>query len=83
MKIDRPPQHAGLVTLQTVLDRLVESPELTPRRKRDLRSAVTCFARLAEQTPGAIPLDLAALRQKLDTTEPAWAKVTRKVGEHA
>jgi hypothetical protein len=78
MKIDRLPQKAAVVTMQTVLDRLSANPALTPGRKRDLCSAVTCFARLVDQPPTAIALDLAAIRQKLDTIEPAWAKISQK-----
>lgn len=78
MKIDSLPVDASLATLQTVLDRLAADPELSASRKRDLRSAVTSFATLLDQTPAAIPMDLAAIRRKLDTIEPAWAKVSRK-----
>ncbi len=78
MKIELPPQAASLVTLQTVLDRLATDPALIPSRKRDLRSAVTSFAKLVNQPPAAIALDLAVIRQKLDSTEPAWAKISRK-----
>jgi integrase len=78
MKIDPLPQQASLVTLQTVLDRVSSRPGLSASRRRDLRSAVTCFAKLVDQPPAAIPLELAAIRQKLDASEPAWAKVSRK-----
>jgi hypothetical protein len=79
MKMLNPvPQTAALVTLETVLDRLAANTELAARRKRDLRSAVTCFAKLVDQPPAAIPMDLAAIRQKLDSIEPAWAKISRK-----
>ncbi len=66
------------MTLQTVLDRLSANPALTLSRKRDLRSAVTCFAKLMDQPPAAIPLDLAAIRQTFDTIVPARAKVSPK-----
>src|ERR1700733_5303681 len=78
MKIDSLPQEAFLVSLQTVLDRLSSHPELTPARKRDMRSAVNCYAKLVDQPPAAIPLDLAAIRQKLDKIVPAWMKISRK-----
>jgi integrase len=78
MKINPVPQTATLVTLETVLHRLTANTKLATRRKRDLRSAVTCFAKLADQPPGAIALDLAAIRQRLDSIEPAWAKISRK-----
>lgn len=78
MKTVPPPQDATLVTLQTVLDRLSANTGLPAGRRRDLRSAVTCFAKLVNQPPSAIALDLAAIRQKLDATEPAWANISRK-----
>jgi integrase len=78
MKIDRLPQKAAVVTMQTVLDRLSENPGLTPSRKRDLRSAVMSFAKLMDQPPAAVPLDLASIRKRLDLVEPASAKISRK-----
>jgi hypothetical protein len=78
MKTVSLPQDASLVTLQTVLDRLTANTELAARRKRDLRSGIACFAKLVDQPPSAIALDLAAIRQTLDTIVPAWAKVSRK-----
>ena len=48
------------------------------RRKRDLRSAVTSFAKLRDQPPAAIPLDLADIRRTLDGMVPARAKISRK-----
>jgi len=63
MKIDSLPQEAALVTLQTVLNRLSAATGLPPSRQRDLRSAVTCFARLLDQPPAAIPLDLGAIER--------------------
>ena len=78
MKIDRLPQKTALVTLETVLDRLSSHPKLSPCRLRDMRSAVTSLAKLMDQPPAAIPLDLAAIRQKLDKIVPAWARISRK-----
>jgi hypothetical protein len=79
MKIDALPQNVAVVTLQTVLDRLAANPGLTTAgRTRDLRSAVTCFAKLMNQPPAAIPLDLAAIRQTLDRMVPARAKISPK-----
>jgi hypothetical protein len=66
------------MTLQTVLDRLSANARLTASRKRDLRSAVTCFAKLKEQPPAAIVMDLAAIRQSLDRMVPARAKISPK-----
>ena len=78
MKIEPLPQNACLATLQTVLDRLSAHPGLTASRRRDLRSAVACFARLKDQPPAAIPLNLAEIRQSLDHIVPARAKISAK-----
>jgi integrase len=65
-------------TLQEVVDRILASPTLPEVRKRDLRSAVVVYGKLAGQPLSAIPLDLAALRETLDGMVPAQAKVSRK-----
>jgi hypothetical protein len=78
MKIDSPPTITTAVTLQTVIDRLAGHPELTGSRKRDLRSAVTSFAKLRGQAPAAISLDLAEIRQALDRMIPARAQISCK-----
>jgi integrase len=78
MKIDPLPQTATPVTLQTVLDRLATHPGLAPSRRRDLRSAVTSFARLRDQPPAAVVLNLDDLRRTLDTIVPARAKISPK-----
>jgi hypothetical protein len=78
MKTERPPITGTLVTLQDVLDRLARVNGLSDGRRRDLRSAVKCFAKLAGVPPDAIPLDLAAIRQTLDGMVPAQAKVSAK-----
>jgi integrase len=78
MKIDPPPTTATAVTLQTVLDRLAGHPGLNSSRRRDLRSAVTSFAKLVDQPPAAVPLDLAEIRQSLDRIVPARAKISAK-----
>ena len=46
MKPNPPPQTTAPATLQTVLDRLTADAGLPKTRKRDLRSAVTSFAKL-------------------------------------
>src|SRR5712671_3044759 len=78
MKTERPPVTGTVVTLQDVLDRLAQVDGLSDARRRDLRSAVKCFAKLAGVPPGAIPLDLATIRQTLDGMVPAQAKVSAK-----
>jgi hypothetical protein len=78
VKIDPLPQSVSVATLQTVLDRLATTSGLSATRKRDLRSAVTSFAKLQGQAPAAIALDLCEIRQVLEGIVPAWAKVSRK-----
>lgn len=78
MKIDPLPQSVSVATLQTVLDRLAATRGLPDTRKRDLRSAVTSFAKLRGQPPAAIPLDLADIRRTLDGMVPARAKISPK-----
>jgi len=78
MKIDPPPPTTIAVTLQAVLDRIVGNPELSPRRKRDLLSAVRSYAKLLDQPPAAIPLDLAAIRHTLDRIVPPRALISAK-----
>jgi len=65
-------------TLQDVVDRLLANPALSETRKRDLRSALSVFAKVMGQPLSAIPLDLAAIRNKLDGVAPAQAKVSSK-----
>ena len=67
-----------LATLQDVLDRLPQVEGLTDARRRDLRSAVKCYAKLVGVPPAAIPLDLAAIRERLDGMVPAEAKISAK-----
>jgi integrase len=63
-------------TLKDVSDRLAAAPELSDNRKRDLRSALSCYAKVVGQPLEAIPLDLASFRNLLD--QSAYAKVSRK-----
>jgi hypothetical protein len=78
MKHNPPPPTATPPTLQSVLDRLAGDGGLSDTRKRDLRSAVTSFAKLRDQLPAAIPLDLADVRRALDGMVPAQAQISRK-----
>jgi len=71
-------ETATTITLQTVLDRIAPASGLSDGRKRDLRSAVTSFAKLTERPPPAIPLDLAGIRETLDGMVPAGAKISAK-----
>jgi integrase len=55
------------LTLQDVLDRIDRSPGIIDSRKRDLRSAVISYAKLTDAEPCFVALDLAAIRQVLDS----------------
>jgi hypothetical protein len=57
----------GPLTLQDVLDRIDRSPGLIDSRQRDLRSAVISYAKLRDAEPCFVALDLAAIRQVLDS----------------
>jgi integrase len=70
--------NATPATLQTILDRLAGDGGLSDTRKRDLRSAATSFAKLLDQPPAAIPLDLADIRATLDGMVPARAQISPK-----
>jgi integrase len=78
MKTHPLPQTAIAVTLQSALDRLALDDSLSEVRKRDLRSAVISFAKLAEQPPAAIPLDIACIRRTLDGMVPGLAQISAK-----
>jgi integrase len=78
MKLRPLPQEARLVTLQDVLDRVISNPTLPPTRERDLASAVRCYAKLIDQPPASVPLDLAAIRHTLDTAVPPRAIISAK-----
>jgi hypothetical protein len=78
MNVNPLPQVAAVATLQDVLDRLSSDGGLSKTRKRDLRSAVTSFAKLRGQPPAAIRVDLPEIRRALDDRKPAWAKLSSK-----
>jgi hypothetical protein len=65
-------------TLQDVLDGLAGNSSLSDTRRRDLRSAVVCFAALVDSSPTHVSLDPAAIRSVLDLMVPIQAKVSRK-----
>jgi integrase len=71
-------QSAVRATLKDVVDRLAVNPTLSGTRKRDLRSAVITYGKLVGEPLSAIPLELVAIRRKLDGIVPAQAKVSRK-----
>lgn len=78
MKNDNAPIIVGRVTLGHVLEGLIANPGLSETRRRDLRSAVSCFAALTNSTPSLIALDLPAIRSVLDLMVPNQAQVSRK-----
>jgi integrase len=78
MKTHPPSQTAVAAKLQSVLDRLAVDDRLSETRKRDLRSAVISYAKLVDQPPSAIPLDVARIRQTLDRMAPGRAQISAK-----
>lgn len=78
MNTDPSAKPAVAATLQDVVDRIVASPTLSENRKRDLRSSLVVYGKLAGQPLQAIPLNLADIRKTLDGMVPAQAKVSRK-----
>src|SRR5262249_22740879 len=76
MKPTTEPTGAEL-TLEDVLERLAPA-DIPETRRRDLRSAVTTYAKLVDKDPASIPLELAELRRVLDRLVPAEAQVSAK-----
>jgi integrase len=70
--------NVGTATLQDVLDRIAANPDLANTRKRDLRSAILSFGKLADKSPASIPLDLGELRRVLDEGDGNIAQVSSK-----
>jgi integrase len=73
----RSPRDLAPATLQTVLEALAEC-ELAPNRLRDLRSAVTRVAKLLDDAPARIALDLPALGARLAALSPIAVGLTPK-----
>ena len=78
MKNSSVAETTARTTLQSVLDRIAGDRDLAPSRKRDLRSAVATFVKLAEKPAVEILLDVGAIRKALDAMVPAQAKVSPK-----
>src|SRR5690242_18174747 len=78
MNKNMPPATMKKVTLQDVIDGLKNNSTLSETRRRDLRSAVNCFAALTDNVPSFVDLDLAAIRSVLDLMVPIQAKVSQK-----
>lgn len=64
-------------TLQDVMAGVDANSTLSATRRRDLKSAVNCFANLTGSTPSAIALDLSAIRKVLDLMVPIQANVSQ------
>jgi hypothetical protein len=56
MTIQNKPIIAQPLTLQDVIDGMNANPTLSVTRRRDLRSAVTCFAELTGSTPAFVSI---------------------------
>jgi hypothetical protein len=69
---------AAPATLRAVLDALEGRQDLAATRLRDLRSAVTRVAKLLNDAPGHIPLELPVLGAKLAAINPVAAGLTAK-----
>ena len=72
LEAQRPP------TLGDVRDAVENSADLSAVRIRDLDSAITCFCGLIGQEPDGVPLDLAAIRDKLNAINPVANGISAK-----
>jgi integrase len=68
----------ALPTLATVLSALEQRDDISPTRRRDLRSAVTRMAALLQEEPGNILLDLRDLRPRVNAINPVAAGISAK-----
>jgi integrase len=73
-----PSESSSGLTLADVLDAVEMSPDLSPVRIRDLRSAISRFCALTGEEPGRIALDLAQLRNRLNAINPVTAGISPK-----
>jgi hypothetical protein len=73
-----PSESSGGLTLADVLDTVEMSPDLSPVRTRDLRSAIARFCALTGEGPGRIALDLAQIRARLNAINPVTAGISPK-----
>jgi integrase len=72
------PRGAKAPTLGDVRDVVQNSAGLSAVRIRDLISAITCFCGLIGQEPDCVPLDLAAIREKLNAINPVANGISAK-----
>jgi integrase len=69
---------AATATLQDVMDRIAANSGLAASRRRDLRSAIISFGKLADKPPGSIQLDLGGLRSILDDSDGSKTHTSAK-----
>jgi integrase len=72
------PRGLKTPTLGDVRDAVEKSTFLSPIRIRDLSSAITCFCGLIGQEPDGTPLDLAAIRDRLNAINPVANGISPK-----
>jgi integrase len=72
------PRGLKTPTLGNVRDAVEKSTFLSPIRIRDLSSAITCFCGLIGQEPDGVPIDLAAIREKLGAINPVANGISAK-----
>jgi hypothetical protein len=73
----RSPRDLAPATLRTVLEALADL-ELAPNRLRDLRSAVTRVAKLLNDEPNRIALELPTISARLAAISPIAVGLTHK-----
>jgi hypothetical protein len=73
-----PTKTVNQPTLATVDQRLRDATDLSPTRRRDLRSAVARVAALLEERPENLPLDLTLIASRLKTVNAVAAGMTAK-----
>jgi len=82
LKVQKPlarlPQRAKTSTLADVREAVAASTALSQTRIRDLVSAITCFCSLIDREPQEVPLDLAAIRERLNAINPAAVGISPK-----
>lgn len=69
--------HPEAISAQELSD-IVEASEAGPNRKRDLKSAIRCVARVLGRSLDALPIDPVFLKPKLDAVIPGAHDLTPK-----
>ena len=68
----------GVPSLADVRERLEAAPNLSPTRRRDLRSAITSIARLIDRRPEETPANINWLHIRLRRVAPAAKGISKK-----